>query len=108
MRSGCNISADGQERWPPTTSKLRTAVVLYRCDTTGVPTLTLANRSKTSSFIIRIQPADAKVPIEPGLFVPCIAYLSPDRVRAAAPIGFAGEPPGTTCLGGELRFFPST
>ena len=42
----------------------------HRCTRTGVPTLTLWKRSRTSSLSIRTQPADAKVPIDDGRLVP--------------------------------------
>jgi hypothetical protein len=42
----------------------------YRATTTGVPTLTLSNRSTMSWLYMRMQPYDAKVPIEDGLLVP--------------------------------------
>src|SRR3954464_1764382 len=38
--------------------------------TTGVPTLTRPNRSRMSGLYMRMQPYEAKVPIEDGLLVP--------------------------------------
>src|SRR5579864_5896496 len=68
--------------------------------TTSVPLLTRPNRSVMSSLYMRIQPWDTKPPIDPGLLVPWMAYSVPASVIAATPIGFCGDPPGTT--GGKL------
>src|SRR5215210_696370 len=45
---------------------------------------------------MRMQPYEANVPIEDGLFVPWMAYSPPERVMAAAPIGLFGAPSGIT------------
>ena len=50
-----------------------------------------------SWLYMRIHPCETNPPIDPGLFVPWMAYWPPPlSVRAAAPIGFEGLPPGTT------------
>ena len=65
--------------------------------TTRVPTLTRLYRSVMSALCMRMQPCDTNLPIEPSLLVPWMAYWPPpDSVIAATPIGFCGEPPGTT------------
>src|SRR3954470_18760713 len=56
--------------------------------------LTRSNRSVMSWLYIRMQPYETYPPIDPGLLVPWMAYWPPDKVSAAAPIGFFGEPPG--------------
>src|SRR5215212_2521660 len=45
---------------------------------------------------MRMQPYEANLPIDSGLFVPWMAYSPPDRVMAATPIGLLGAPPGIT------------
>ena len=45
-----------------------------------------------SLLCMRMQPADTKPPIEPGLLVPWIASSLCTSTSAAAPIGFFGEP----------------
>src|SRR3954469_17632414 len=46
---------------------------------------------------IRMQPYEANLPIDSGLFVPWMAYSPPESVMAATPIGLLGAPPGITC-----------
>ena len=45
-----------------------------------------------SLLCMRMQPADTKPPIEPGLLVPWMASSLSASTSAAAPIGFFGEP----------------
>src|SRR5215210_5168453 len=45
---------------------------------------------------MRMQPYEAKVPIDSGLLVPWMAYSPPESVMAATPIGLFGAPPGIT------------
>src|SRR5689334_9717460 len=64
--------------------------------TTCVPTSTCANRSVMSWLSMRMQPYEANLPIDSGLFVPWMAYSPPESVMAATPIGLLGAPPGIT------------
>ena len=59
-----------QERQTRDCLSCRSRASRYRATTTGVPTLTLSNRSTMSWLYMRMQPYDAKVPIEDGLLVP--------------------------------------
>src|SRR5262249_35241707 len=67
-----------------------------RVTTTCVPTPTRPKRSLMSALYMRMQPYDTKPPTELGTLVPWIAYCPPERVMAATPMGFRGEPPGMT------------
>src|SRR5215204_5703855 len=82
---------------PPLPFALFRRADCYFVTTTSVPTVTRSNRSTMSWLYMRMQPYDAKVPIEDGLLVPWIAYSPPESVSARGPIGLPGEPPGITC-----------
>src|SRR3954471_17517442 len=58
--------------------------------TTWVPTSTRSNRSVMSWLSMRMQPYEANLPTDSGLLVPWMAYLPPDSVMAAMPIGLLG------------------
>src|SRR5919112_5575107 len=76
--------------------------VSYPPISTGAPTGTRGYRSMTSGTVMRMQPWEAAVPIEPGMPVPWMPTPLTMPIQRAFS-GFSAEPPGTT----SLRYAPA-
>jgi hypothetical protein len=61
-------------RWLPVADPCARRCPIHRKTTTLVPTLTRAYRSIMSWLYMRIHPCETNPPIDPGLFVPWMAY----------------------------------
>src|ERR1700710_1189926 len=64
---------------------------------TGVPTGTRGSRSITSGTFIRMQPCEARDPIDPDSAVPWMPTPSTMPIQRALS-GFAADPPATVSL----------